>query len=62
MSRLNVDFLLQEDDSLRRWKEKLLGCLESDLNGLYLALSLDPSKYFIPFDMMVLFLTSCLYC
>ncbi|KAM3355988.1 rho GDP-dissociation inhibitor 1-like isoform X4 [Capsicum galapagoense] len=23
----------QEDESLRRWKEKLLGCLESDLNG-----------------------------
>ncbi|KAJ8558171.1 hypothetical protein K7X08_004937 [Anisodus acutangulus] len=23
----------KEDESLRRWKEKLLGCLESDLNG-----------------------------
>ncbi|KAJ6687236.1 RHO GDP-DISSOCIATION INHIBITOR [Salix purpurea] len=23
----------KEDDSLRRWKEKLLGCVESDLNG-----------------------------
>ncbi|XP_047265268.1 rho GDP-dissociation inhibitor 1-like isoform X3 [Capsicum annuum] len=23
----------QDDESLRRWKEKLLGCLESDLNG-----------------------------
>ncbi|KAB1199220.1 Rho GDP-dissociation inhibitor 1 [Morella rubra] len=23
----------KDDDSLRRWKEKLLGCLESDLNG-----------------------------
>ncbi|XP_071938280.1 rho GDP-dissociation inhibitor 1-like isoform X2 [Coffea arabica] len=23
----------QEDESLRKWKEKLLGCLESDLNG-----------------------------
>ncbi|CAI9107582.1 OLC1v1006966C2 [Oldenlandia corymbosa var. corymbosa] len=23
----------QEDESLRRWKEKLLGCVESDLNG-----------------------------
>ncbi|KAJ4822767.1 hypothetical protein Tsubulata_004161 [Turnera subulata] len=23
----------KEDDSLRRWKEKLLGCLEEDLNG-----------------------------
>ncbi|XP_021670531.2 rho GDP-dissociation inhibitor 1 isoform X1 [Hevea brasiliensis] len=24
----------QDDDSLRRWKEKLLGCVEGDLNGL----------------------------
>lgn len=24
---------LQDDESLRRWKEKLLGCLESDLSG-----------------------------
>ncbi|KAJ9176474.1 hypothetical protein P3X46_011783 [Hevea brasiliensis] len=23
----------QDDDSLRRWKEKLLGCVEGDLNG-----------------------------
>ncbi|KDP26493.1 hypothetical protein JCGZ_17651 [Jatropha curcas] len=23
----------KDDDSLRRWKEKLLGCVESDLNG-----------------------------
>ncbi|CAK7349316.1 unnamed protein product [Dovyalis caffra] len=23
----------KEDDSLRRWKEQLLGCVESDLNG-----------------------------
>uniref|UniRef100_A0A2N9FI45 Rho GDP-dissociation inhibitor 1 n=1 Tax=Fagus sylvatica TaxID=28930 RepID=A0A2N9FI45_FAGSY len=23
----------KDDDSLRRWKEKLLGCLENDLNG-----------------------------
>ncbi|GLT53049.1 hypothetical protein SLA2020_263460 [Shorea laevis] len=23
----------KDDDSLRRWKEKLLGCLESDLNA-----------------------------
>jgi len=26
---------LQEDESLRRWKEKLLGSLESDLDGLF---------------------------
>lgn len=25
---------MQDDDSLRRWKEKLLGCVEGDLNGL----------------------------
>ena len=31
---------LQEDESLRRWKEKLLGCLEEDLNGL--SSSLEP--------------------
>ena len=30
--KLNCTF--QEDESLRRWKEKLLGCLEEDLNGL----------------------------
>lgn len=30
---LNIKCSLQDDDSLRRWKEKLLGCLESDLNG-----------------------------
>ncbi|ONH93199.1 hypothetical protein PRUPE_8G218800 [Prunus persica] len=24
----------KDDESLRRWKEKLLGCLENDLNGL----------------------------
>ena len=30
--KLNRTF--QEDKSLRRWKEKLLGCLEEDLNGL----------------------------
>lgn len=29
---------MQEDESLRRWKEKLLGCLESDLDGLFLCL------------------------
>lgn len=26
---------MQEDESLRRWKEKLLGCLESELDGLF---------------------------
>ena len=31
--KLNCTF--QEDESLRRWKEKLLGCLEEDLNGLF---------------------------
>jgi hypothetical protein len=31
---LKASCALQEDDSLRRWKEKLLGCVESDLNGL----------------------------
>ncbi|KAL0390895.1 UNVERIFIED_CONTAM: Rho GDP-dissociation inhibitor 1 [Sesamum calycinum] len=31
--KLNVAFVVKEDESLRRWKEKLLGCLESDLNG-----------------------------
>lgn len=25
--------LLQDDESLRRWKEKLLGCVEGELNG-----------------------------
>ncbi|PNX98120.1 rho GDP-dissociation inhibitor 1-like protein, partial [Trifolium pratense] len=30
-----------EDESLRRWKEKLLGCLESDLDG-----QLDPEVKF----------------
>lgn len=39
---LNANFYLQDDDSLRRWKEKLLGCLESDLNGLLLAFSYAP--------------------
>lgn len=39
---LNANFALQDDDSLRRWKEKLLGCLESDLNGLLLAFSYAP--------------------
>ncbi|KAI4349362.1 hypothetical protein L6164_009955 [Bauhinia variegata] len=31
----------KEDDSLRRWKEKLLGCLESDLDG-----QMDPEVKF----------------
>ncbi|KAL1313476.1 hypothetical protein HN51_040047 [Arachis hypogaea] len=31
----------KEDESLRRWKEKLLGCLESDLDG-----QLDPEVKF----------------
>ncbi|KAL0437348.1 UNVERIFIED_CONTAM: Rho GDP-dissociation inhibitor 1 [Sesamum radiatum] len=31
--KLNVGIVIKEDESLRRWKEKLLGCLESDLNG-----------------------------
>ncbi|CAL0316859.1 unnamed protein product [Lupinus luteus] len=31
----------KEDESLRRWKEKLLGCLESDLNG-----QMDPEVKF----------------
>ncbi|KAK4366107.1 hypothetical protein RND71_013987 [Anisodus tanguticus] len=30
---LPLFLLAPEDESLRRWKEKLLGCLESDLNG-----------------------------
>ncbi|RYR52933.1 hypothetical protein Ahy_A06g027790 isoform D [Arachis hypogaea] len=32
---------MQEDESLRRWKEKLLGCLESNLDG-----QLDPEVKF----------------
>ena len=37
--KLNCTF--QEDESLRRWKEKLLGCLEEDLNGLSYVLNVS---------------------
>ncbi|KAF8401955.1 hypothetical protein HHK36_012906 [Tetracentron sinense] len=30
---LEVYYILQDDESLRRWKEKLLGCVQGDLNG-----------------------------
>jgi len=40
-----VNCVLQEDESLRRWKEKLLGSLESDLDGLFKDLSLFVALY-----------------
>ncbi|KAH9785241.1 Rho GDP-dissociation inhibitor 1 [Citrus sinensis] len=33
LQRATIVWKLEDDDSLRRWKEKLLGCVEGDLNG-----------------------------
>ena len=42
-----VNCAVQEDESLRRWKEKLLGCLESDLDGLFEEFVFYPCLRFI---------------
>ena len=55
---LKASCALQEDDSLRRWKEKLLGCVESDLNGLIQA-SFYSISDFLPFH-IITYLYLCL--
>lgn len=37
----------QDDESLKRWKEQLLGCVEGDLNGLYLDFCLPVAKFVV---------------
>nr|KJB42332.1 hypothetical protein B456_007G148600 [Gossypium raimondii] len=40
----------KDDDSLRRWKEKLLGCVEEDLNGI-ISNDLEEVSYPLPLDL-----------